>query len=140
AQNQFIRANLARDIGEKINQKDKFIRPLQEAGVESKALEVLSRQFDLVFANLKTLIDITDNRLKIEFRARQIFVRLYRITQTMGALGQDPCLSNLLNPTQPELENSTRSTAAPGDCQETFRKFDRWRETIHRANATMLYL
>ncbi|MBF0552718.1 MAG: response regulator, partial [Deltaproteobacteria bacterium] len=140
AQNQFIRANLARDIEEKINQKDKFIKPLREAGVELKALEILSRQFDRVFANLKTLIDITDNRLKIEFRSRQIFVRLYRITQTLGSLGQDPCLSHPLIPPQPGPEKSTRSALAPGPCQEDYIKFDRWRETVHRANTTLLYL
>ncbi|MBF0496510.1 MAG: response regulator [Deltaproteobacteria bacterium] len=140
AQNQFIRANLAKDIEEKINQKDKFIKPLREAGVELKALEVLSRQFDLVFANLKTLIDITDNRLKSEFRSRQIFVRLYRITQTLGAVGQDPCLNNLPISSQPLPDKSTRSALVPGDCQKDFIKFDLWCETVHRANTTLLYL
>ncbi|MBF0552862.1 MAG: hypothetical protein HQK60_20295, partial [Deltaproteobacteria bacterium] len=140
AQNQFIRANLARDIQDKINQKDKFIKPLREAGVELKALEVLSRQFDLVFANLKTLIDITDNRLKIEFRSRQIFVRLYRITQTLGTFDRDPCLSNLPIPPQPGPDKSTRSALAPGHCLEDFIKFDRWREAVHRADTTLLYL
>ncbi|MBF0474607.1 MAG: response regulator [Deltaproteobacteria bacterium] len=140
AQNQFIRANLARDIEEKINQKDKFIRPLREAGVESKALEVLSRQFDLVFANLKTLIDITDNRLKIEFRTRQIFIRLYRITQTMGAPGQDPCFNYPPVSPRPLPDKSTLLSSTPGDCQEDLMKFDLWRETVNRANATLLYL
>jgi len=87
AQNQYILNRLAQDVEDKIRLREKLILPLIDAGVSSKEAELLSRQFDLVFENLRMLIEISRRRYETKYKSRQILLRLYRISQNSVNIG-----------------------------------------------------
>jgi signal transduction histidine kinase/CheY-like chemotaxis protein len=87
AQNQYILNRLAQNIEDKIRLREKLILPLIDAGVSSKEAELLSRQFDLVFENLRMLIEISNRRYEAKYKSRQILLRLYRISQNSVNIG-----------------------------------------------------
>ena len=114
AKNQYIHSSLAQDVEDKIRRKEKLLLPLRDAGISSEDINLLSGQFDLVFENLKILIEITSRRFESEYRSRQIFLRLYRISRNPDTIKADPG-------------------------SEQNRMFNLWRETMDQAVIDMLF-
>ena len=86
AQEQFIRETLALDIAKKAKQKDELILSLQEVGVTPQKLAELSAQFDLLFTNLRTLVDITNDRIKTDSRIARLILRLRRLSEQLHVI------------------------------------------------------
>ncbi|MBF0549937.1 MAG: response regulator [Deltaproteobacteria bacterium] len=136
AQNQFIRAKLAQDIEDSITQKGRLISPLRKAGIDPKDLETLSRQLDLIYANLKTLIDITNNRLENEYRSRQVLARLYRIVLEISTLNVDPGQPRVSVLPDTYTRTSSLAVNEPGEDNQ----IRSWHNLIIQAAMTLLYI
>ncbi|MCP4109236.1 MAG: response regulator [Desulfobacteraceae bacterium] len=94
SRNQYIRANLARNIEAKAEKKETLLLLLEHAGISKKDIALLSGQFDLVFDNLRTLLDITTLRIDTEYVSLKVFKRLHRISQNLDILAKDHPLTN----------------------------------------------
>ncbi len=95
AQNQYILNRLAQNIEDKIRLREKLILSLKDAGVSLKETDLLSRQFDLVFENLRMLIEISRRRYETKYKSRQILLRLYRISRDPPDITEQHRLSDM---------------------------------------------
>ncbi|QTA80082.1 Two component system response regulator/histidine kinase, HAMP domain-containing [Desulfonema limicola] len=100
AKNQYILNRFAQDIEDKIRLREKLILPLYQAGISETDIKLLSGQFDLVFENLRMLIDITRRKAGTEYKSKHIFLRIYRISQNSpvnmkARPGTEPGLSDI---------------------------------------------
>lgn len=86
ARNRYIRSLLAHGIDEKAGRMEELIAPLAGAGIDKSLLESLSRQFELLFAGLKELIELANSLEEMETRTRQINTRLHRISGSANSL------------------------------------------------------
>ena len=86
AKNQYIRDRFTQDIEEKIRHKVNLTLPVLKAGISKEDINLLSGQFDLVFENLRTLIDITTRQFQTEYLSKQISLRLYIISRKVDTI------------------------------------------------------
>jgi len=115
AENPYIRSQLQQEIEKKVSQKKNLILSLTKAGISTDDLSSLSLQFDLVFNNLKVLMDITNQQVKKNYFIKYIYIRLNDISL--------------------KLNNLNISLTA-----EQFKSFYAWHSTMNKAISKFFYI